>query len=96
VRTKSSVLTAITVRTSNPADWGVRREECGPKRYEVTGRWKILRNEELHNLYSSPNIIRMMVVHVARMDEKRYSHKNCARKIQTKEIIWKDSESVEG
>jgi hypothetical protein len=28
-----------------------------PKRDEVTGDWKKLHNEELHNLYSSPNII---------------------------------------
>jgi hypothetical protein len=32
----------------------------GPKRYEVTGGWRKLHNEELHNLYSSPNIIRMI------------------------------------
>jgi hypothetical protein len=32
----------------------------GPKRDEVTGDWKKLHNEELHNLYSSPNIIRMI------------------------------------
>jgi hypothetical protein len=30
----------------------------GPKRYEVTGDWRKLQNEELHNLYSSPRIIR--------------------------------------
>jgi hypothetical protein len=30
------------------------------KRDEVTGGWRKLRNEELHNLYSSPNIIRMI------------------------------------
>jgi hypothetical protein len=28
-----------------------------PKRDEVTGGWRKLHNEELHNLYSSPNII---------------------------------------
>jgi hypothetical protein len=32
----------------------------GSKRVEVTGGWKGLHNEELHNLYSSPIIIRMM------------------------------------
>jgi hypothetical protein len=32
----------------------------GPKRDEVTGGWRKLRYEELHNLYSSPNIIRMI------------------------------------
>jgi hypothetical protein len=32
----------------------------GPRREEVTGGWeKKMRDEELHNLYSSPNIIRM-------------------------------------
>ncbi|PNF32661.1 hypothetical protein B7P43_G13126, partial [Cryptotermes secundus] len=30
----------------------------GPKWAEVTGGWRKLRNEELHNLYSSPSIIR--------------------------------------
>jgi hypothetical protein len=32
----------------------------GPKRDEVTGGWRKLRNEELHNLYSSPSIIRVI------------------------------------
>jgi hypothetical protein len=31
-----------------------------PKRDEVTGGWRKLQNEELHNLYSSPSIIRMI------------------------------------
>jgi hypothetical protein len=46
----------------------------GPKRDEVTGGWRKLHNEELHNLYSSPDIVRMIrsrrmrwVGHVARM-----------------------------
>jgi hypothetical protein len=30
----------------------------GPKRDEVTGGWRKLHNEELHNLYCSPSIIR--------------------------------------
>jgi hypothetical protein len=29
----------------------------GPKRDEVTGDWRKLHNEELHNLYSSPSIL---------------------------------------
>jgi hypothetical protein len=33
----------------------------GPKRGEVTGRLRKLHNEELHNLYSSLNIIRMII-----------------------------------
>jgi hypothetical protein len=38
----------------------VLRRIFGPKRYEVTGDGRKLHNEELHNLYSSPNIIRMI------------------------------------
>jgi hypothetical protein len=34
------------------------RRIVGLKRDEVTGDWRKLYNEELHNLYSSPNIIR--------------------------------------
>jgi hypothetical protein len=44
----------------------------------VTGEWRNLHNEELHDLYSSPSIIKIMKVrkmrwtgHVARMGEKR-------------------------
>jgi hypothetical protein len=36
------------------------RRTFGPKRDEVTGGCRKLRNEELHNLYSSPSIIRMI------------------------------------
>jgi hypothetical protein len=50
----------------------------GPKRDEVTGGWRKLHNEELHNLYSSPSIIRMIkskrvrwAGHVARMERRR-------------------------
>jgi hypothetical protein len=32
----------------------------GPKRYEMTGDRRKLHNAELHNLYSSPNIFRMI------------------------------------
>jgi hypothetical protein len=52
----------------------VLRRIFGPKRDEVTGDWRKLHNEELHNLYSSPDIIRMIksrrmrwAGHVARM-----------------------------
>jgi hypothetical protein len=38
----------------------VLRRVFGPKRDEVTGGWRKLHSEELHNLYSSPNIIRMI------------------------------------
>jgi hypothetical protein len=38
----------------------VLRRIFGPKRDDVTGEWKKLHNEELHNLYSSPDIIRQV------------------------------------
>jgi hypothetical protein len=48
-----------------------------PRRDEVTGGWRKLHNEELHNLYSSPSIINMIkskrmrwAVHVARMGRR--------------------------
>jgi hypothetical protein len=37
----------------------ILRRIFGQKRDEVTGGWRKLHNEELHNLYSSPSIIRM-------------------------------------
>jgi hypothetical protein len=56
----------------------VLRRIFGPKRDGVTGGWRKLNNEELHNLYSSPSIIRIIksrsmrwVGHVARRGEKR-------------------------
>jgi hypothetical protein len=52
----------------------VLRRIFGPKRDEVTGEWRKLHNEELHGLYSSPSIVRVMKArrmrwagHVARM-----------------------------
>jgi hypothetical protein len=38
----------------------VLRRIFGPKKDEVTGDWRKLHTEEHHNLYSSPNIIRMI------------------------------------
>jgi hypothetical protein len=38
----------------------VLRRIFGPKKDEVAGGWRKLHNEELHNLYSSPSIIRMI------------------------------------
>jgi hypothetical protein len=59
----------------------VLRTICDPKRSEVTGDWRKLHNEELHNLYSLPNIIRMMISrkmrwagHAARMGKIRRMH----------------------
>jgi hypothetical protein len=56
----------------------VLRRIFEPKRDEVMGGWRKLHNEELHNVYSSPSIIRIIrsrrmrwVGHVARMGRKR-------------------------
>ena len=38
----------------------VLRRIFGPKRDEITGEWGKLHNEELNNLYSSPNIVRVI------------------------------------
>jgi hypothetical protein len=58
------------------------RKISGPKKDEMTGDWRKLHNEELHNLYSSPNIIRKIksgsmrgVGHVTRMWEKRNAYR---------------------
>jgi hypothetical protein len=40
----------------------VLRRIFGPKRDEATGEWRKLHSEELHNLYSSPDIIRQVKV----------------------------------
>jgi hypothetical protein len=60
----------------------VLRRILRPKRDEVTGEWRKLHNEELHDLYSSPSIIRIMKArrmrwagHVARMGEKRNAYR---------------------
>jgi hypothetical protein len=67
------------------------RRIFGPKRDEVTGGWRKLHNEELHNLYSLPNIIIMIkqrrmrwAGHVARRGEKRnvYEYRILARKLE--------------
>jgi len=56
----------------------VLRRIFGPRRDEVTGEWRRLHNEELSDLYSSPNIVRVIksrrmrwAGHVARMGEER-------------------------
>jgi hypothetical protein len=64
-------------------DWGVfekkvMRRIFGPKRDEVTEEWRKVHNEEFHDLYSSPSIIRIIKArrmrwagNVARMGEER-------------------------
>jgi len=56
----------------------VLRRIFGPKREEVTGEWRKLHNEEVNDLYFSPNVVRVIksrrirwAGHVARIGEKR-------------------------
>jgi hypothetical protein len=82
----------------------VLRRIFGPKRDGLTRGWKKLHNEELHNLYSSPNIIRIIksrrtrwAGHVARMREKRNVYRLLVGKPQGKGPLgrprrrWRDN-----
>ena len=60
----------------------VLRGIFGPRRDEVTGEWRRLHNEELNDLYSSPNIVRVIksrrmrwAGNVARMGEERGAYR---------------------
>jgi hypothetical protein len=81
----------------------VLRRIIGPKRDEVTGEWRKLHNEELHNLYSSLDIIRQVnsrrmrwAGHVARMGEERKVYKVLVGKTEGKRPLgrprrrWED------
>jgi hypothetical protein len=73
----------------------VLRTIFGLKRNEVTGGWRKLHNEELHDLYFSPSIIRIMksrtmrcAGHVVQMRENR-KHTEFGGKDRKKESIRK-------
>ena len=58
------------------------RRVFGPKKDEVTGKWRKLHNEDLNDLYSLPNIVRVVksrrmrwAGHVAHMEEHRGVHR---------------------
>ena len=69
----------------------VLRRIFGPKRYEVTGEWRKLHNEELHGLYSLPNIVWVIklrkirwVGNVASMGERRGAYRVLVGKTEGK------------
>jgi hypothetical protein len=68
----------------------------GPKRDEVTGEWRRLHNEELNDLYFSPNIIRVIksrrmrwAGHLARMGEIRGVYRVLVGKPERKRALGK-------
>jgi hypothetical protein len=73
----------------------VLRRILGTKRDEVTGEWRKLHNEELHDLYSLLSIIKMIkskrrmrwVGHVARMGEKRNAYMSLVGKPEGKRLL---------
>jgi hypothetical protein len=82
----------------------VLRRIFGLKRDEVIGRWRKLHNEELHNLYCLPSIIRIIkskrmrwAGYVARMGEKRNAYRILAGKLEGKRPLgrprrrWEDN-----
>ena len=82
----------------------VLRRILGPKRDGVTGEWRKLHNEDLNDLYSSPNIVRVIksrrmrwAGHVTRMEEGRGVHKVLVGKPEGKRPLgrprrrWEDN-----
>ena len=74
----------------------------GPKRDEVTGEWRKLLHEELNDLYSSPNIIRVIKLrkirwagHVARMGESRIVYRVLVGKPEGKRPLGRPKQKCE-
>jgi len=71
----------------------VLRRILGPKKDEITGEWRKL-HEELHDLYSLPNIVRVIksrrmrwAGHVARLGEMRGAYRVFVGKLERKRLL---------
>jgi hypothetical protein len=86
----------------------VLRRIFGPKRDEVTGEWRKLHNQEFHDLYSSPNIVRVIksrimiwAGHVARMRDGRGVYRVLVGKHEGKRPLvrpkrrWEDNNEMD-
>ena len=80
----------------------VLRRIFGPKRDEVTREWRKLHNEELNELYSSPNIVRVMksrkirwAGHVACMGERRGVYRVLVGNPEGKRPLWRPRRRLE-
>jgi hypothetical protein len=86
----------------------VLRGTFGPKRDEITGEWRRLHNEELNDLYCSPNTVRVIkstrmrwAAHVARMGERRGVYRVLVGKPEVKRpqgrprCRWKDNNKMD-
>jgi len=74
----------------------VLRRIFGPRKEEITGEWRRLHNEKLNDLYSSPNIVRVIksrrmgwAGHVARMGEERVVYRVLVGKPEEKRPLGK-------
>jgi hypothetical protein len=72
----------------------VLRRIFGPKREVVAEGWRRLHNEELHNLYASPDIIGLMksrrtrcAGHVARMGKMRNAYNSLIKNLEVKKHL---------
>jgi hypothetical protein len=86
----------------------VLRRLFGPKRDEVTGKWRRLHNEKLYGLYCSPNIVWVIrsrrmrwTGHVARMGDKRGAYNVLVgrpegkRSLSRPRLSWKNNMKID-